>query len=308
VRVLLGTSVVVALAVPSCTLLESRDGLAGPPVSGDAAIVDAGALQDGHAIDDVAIAADAGAATTLYKDEQSPLGIFVDGTFVYWVAGEPRGLLRAPRAGGAASDIVHLDDVNQPVGDAFDLAVDASYVYWSQRGGQITRRALVSGTNEACFSAGSSAAYIAIAGADLFVSDYRLDGTGAIVRGQCGQAPSAIFPAQPRASGVAASAQLVYWGRNDPDQIAFGPHGGANATTFHGVVGAVGGVAVDADAIYWLRENRRVMRFTFVSRVESEIYDAGSPFGDGDIAVDADTIYWTESANGVVKAIKKPPL
>src|SRR5439155_11330899 len=109
-------------------------------------------------------------------------------------------------------------------------------------------------------------------------------------------------------SGIAASAQLVYWGRNDPDQIAFGPQGGTTSSTFHGVVGAVGGVAVDADAIYWLRENRRVMRFTFVARVESEIYDAGDPFGDGDIAVDADTIYWTESANGVIKAIKKPPL
>src|SRR5207245_5575801 len=126
--------------------------------------------------------------------------------------------------------------------------------------------------------AGSSAAYIAIAGGSLFVTDYRLDGTGAIMRGQCGQAPSTIFDTQPRASGIAASAQLVYWGRNDPDQIAFGPQGGTTSSTFHGVVGAVGGVAVDADAIYWLRENRRVMRFTFVARVESEIYDAGDPF------------------------------
>jgi hypothetical protein len=48
------------------------------------------------------------------------------------------------------------------------------------------------------------------------------------------------------------------------------------------------------------------MRFDFATRQEQELYDAGAPFGDGDVAVDDEAVYWTESANGVVKRIRKP--
>ena len=174
------------------------------------------------------------------------------------------------------------------------------------------RRPLGGGANEPCFTAGAHAAYIALGAAGVYVTDFQNDvseagvGVGSVVVGACGGAPSVVFADQPRATGLATLAQLLYWGRNQPDAIAFGPTSGGTASTFHNVTGAVGGVAVDAGALYWIREARRVMRFDFATRQEQELYDAGAPFGDGDVAVDDEAVYWTESANGVVKRIRKP--
>jgi hypothetical protein len=310
-------SLLIVVATSACTLLTSRDGLVGPPIDAADASSDGEVDASGDVADDSSDASaendapadapvDAAAPQTIYANQIAPLGITVDGTNLYWVAGQPKGILKAPRLGGGA--ITHYDDVNQPVGDVFDVAVDSQFVYWTQRGGAVLRRGINGGTNESCFSATGSAAYIALAGGVAFVTDFLENGSGSVVRGQCGGA-AILYSNQSRASGIAATTQLVYWGRNQNDQIAFGPAAsGGSAATFHAVVGAVGGVAVDADAIYWLRESRRVMRFTFAARVESELYDAGGPFGDGDIAVDDDAIYWTEQANGVIKRLKKPPL
>ena len=68
------------------------------------------------------------------------------------------------------------------------------------------------------------------------------------------------------------------------------------------------GIAVDGDSLYWIRENRRLMRFSFTTRLEEELYDAGSPFGGGDVAVDDQAVYWTETTRGVVKKIRKRAL
>jgi hypothetical protein len=301
----------------ACTFLSSRDGLAGPPLEPDAAQPDtsipaddggdAGDASDATPDADILDAADANEAAagpqTIYANLIGPIGLTVLGDDLFWVAGQPKGLFHAPRAGGGA--VAHLDDASQPIGDAFDLAVDATFVYWTQRGGAVLRRGRNGGANEACFTASGSAAYIAIANGALFVTDFRLDGTGSVAKGTCGGA-SILFSNQSRASGIAATPQLVYWGKNQNDQIAFGPINGGSPSTFRAVVGAVGGVAVDADAVYWLRESRRVMRFTFASQIETELYDAGGPFGDGDIAVDDDAVYWTETANGVIKRLPKP--
>lgn len=312
--VLVGTS--------ACTLLTSRDGLVGPPLettdAGNDVVseaeaeggVDAPGGDDGAADSPVDapldVPVDAAAPLTIYDNQIGPIGIAVDKTNLYWVAGQPKGILKAPRGGGGP--IQHYDDVNQPVGDIFDVAVDDQFVYWTQRGGAVLRRGINGGANESCFSATGAAAYIALVGGVAFVTDFLDNGTGNVVRGSCGGA-AVLYNNQSRASGIAATTQLVYWGRNANDQIEFGPAAtGGSATTFHAVVGAVGGVAVDADAIYWLRESRRVMRFTFSARQETELYDAGGPFGDGDIVVDDDAIYWTEQANGVIKRLKKPPI
>jgi hypothetical protein len=306
-----------AASLASCTLLASRDGLEGPPLTEGADGGDASAPGDARGEDVIADTrpddgADASSAgpVTLFAGQQGAIGIATSGTSVYWVAGQPRGLLRAPRAGGA---ITHLDDVNQPVGDAFDLAVDAAYVYWSTRSdGRVQRRPLGGGANEPCFTAGTHAAYIALGAAGVYVTDFQNDvseagvGVGSVVLGACGGAPATVFADQPRATGLATLAQLLYWGRNQPDGISFGATSGGTASTFHDVTGAVGGVAVDASALYWIREARRVMRFDFATRQEAELYDAGAPFGDGDVAVDDEAVYWTESANGVVKRIRKP--
>jgi hypothetical protein len=312
----LAFALTLALVAPSCTLLNSRDGISGPPlgVDGDDASIPDGASSIDGAIEPEAAppkdaATDGDAAlegpVTLFVDQAGVSGIAAFGGAIYWVAGQPRGLLKASRDGGA---ITHVDDVTQPVGDAFDIAVDATHAYWTTRAdGKVMRRPLAGGANEPCFTTGTTAAYIALGGGGAYVTDFREDvlGVGSVFRGSCGQASSIAFAKQPRSTGIALFAQLVYWGRNQPDSVAFGaPDGGAGAT-FHESFGAVSGIAVDGDYLYWIRENRRLMRFSFTSRAEEELYDAGSPFGGGDVAVDDRAVYWTETTRGVVKTIRK---
>jgi hypothetical protein len=58
-----------------------------------------------------------------------PQGIAVDGSNVYWVAGED--IMRAPLAGGAP--VVVASGQTQPTG----IAVDDARVYWTNFGGAV---------------------------------------------------------------------------------------------------------------------------------------------------------------------------
>ena len=320
------------LVVPSCTLLESKDGIAGPPIeeddsaTGDDAAVPHDARIDGTKLDSPAPGDDASdasvvdvvidhagqaTATTLFDSQSEPVGVFADGTYVYWVAGSPRALLRGPRDGGDPTKIVHLDDINQPVTEAFDLVVDGTYVYWTKRSGSVLRRALDGGVNETCFDAGTSAGFIALLGPTVFLTDYRLDGTGSVFRGTCGQAPITLFASQPRSTGIATSATNgghVFWGRNTNDQIDFGDLEGGAPSLLRSIVGAVGGVATDGAAVYWVQESQRIMRFELATQTIHELYEESAAFGDGDIAVDDSWVYWSETANSVIRRVPKLPL
>jgi hypothetical protein len=305
-------TLVLALATApiACTLIDSRDGLVGPPL----ASADAGGAEGGpDAGDGGAGDARMPVPDVLYDNQKGPSGIAVVGDFVYWVAGQPsRGLLRAPRAGGGAAAIVHLDDVAEPIGDAFDLTADATYVYWGDRGnGLLWRKALAGGApKEQCFPGAISAAYLTLGPGGLFVTDFREDdagvGLGTVVSGPCPGSATVVYAGQPRASGIAAVGGTLYWGRAMPDAVQTGPAaggGGGNPVVTPG--GAVTGVAGDAKGLFWIEDSQRVVRFDFASRVPMTVYAAAAPFGESDVAVDDAAVYWTEHDNGVLRRLAR---
>jgi hypothetical protein len=281
---------------------EGSSGGSGGDGANDTGVADGGGQTDGGT-----------GPTAIYSGLEAPLGIALNGTDVCWVAGQSvRGLFCAPTSGGGAGAIRALDDPSDPllVG-AFDLALDGTYVYWSNGpGNQVVRKALSGGTAAApYFSGDNRVSYIAVTGAaQVWASDYVAPdaAAGALVVGPAaGGTSTEIYPLQPGESGVAVLGSTVYWGRSDV--FAFGPQSGnVQPTTIASPGAPVGGVAVDAaGTAYFIVGNQKIYRLRQGSITPELVYGAASPFGDSDIAVDATAVYFSQHDRGTIMRMGK---
>ena len=326
--------------VVGCTLLNSRadllDGNDGASADGgDGAIstsdgenprdgaqpgTDGESTTDGASSKD-ALAATPDADTDAVSTEPAPIytgllvpgGITVHATDVCWVAGQmPRGLYCAPSSGGALSAVREIDIAGDLsfLGDAFDIGMDDTSVYWSNgKNNQIVKRDLAGGTAAQYFSGGGRLAYLTLEGTTIFASDYSDTATapGEVLYGPGnGVSSNVAYTGQSAAAGVAHADTTLYWGTGNPDQLNFGPdHGSATVTTI-AMEAAVTGVAIDAQkTVYFIVGNQKVYRLLHGSISPLMIYDAGKSFGTSDIAVDDNAVYWTERDAGRVMRAPK---
>jgi len=320
-----------------CTLVNSLDGVVGPPVDTpeDAGDADAPASDGGH-VGDAArdsregSAPDAGPAPdgngdsatiddggppgprAIYTGVISPLGIALNATDVCWVGGDtPRGVFCAPKSGGGASAIRSLDVSDDTfLVNAFDIAIDDTYVYWSNgSNNQVVKRPLSgSGGSDQYFTGDGRLSYIVLRGTQLFASDYNAStpGQGSIVVGPSGGTSSMlIFPGETGAAGVGVLNETVYWGTKAG--LAFGRQTGNVGVTRVATEAPVTGLAVDTQGIvYLLVGSQKIFRVVVGSTKPELLYDAGSAFGTSDLAVDDTTIYWSEHDNGAIMRMPKP--
>jgi hypothetical protein len=288
----------------------SNDGQ-GPAPSGD------GSNTNGADGADGGVPSEAGnGPTAIYSGLNAPLGIALDTTGdVCWVAGQSvRGLYCAPTAGGDAGAIRKLDDANdaQWLVDAFDLALDATYVYWSNGpNNNVVRKALSGGTAASYFTGDNRVSYIAVTGSgQVWASDYVAPdaSSGAIVVGPSGGQSTEAYPLQPGESGIALwqTQNTVYWGRSDG--LAFGVQStsGSPPTIIKFPETPVGGVAVDsAGTVYFIVGDQKIYRLTSGSSSPQLLYDAMTPFGDSDIAVDDAAVYFSQHDLGTIMRMGK---
>lgn len=336
-----------AILTGSCLLTTSLDGLEGPPLSPDAGAPEGGAADARE--DESESAADAGAGDVFSDDgghaddpvildgggdgdgdgaTKGPIrvadaggtlrGIAEHDTDIYWVQSDTNaGIVRAPKGGGQAP--VFFD----ATADAFDVAVDADYVYWSTgKGNEVFRapigstapsgKVLFPGANETFYLAVGTSGRVYVTGANAVTLGPRIDaGIG-----------DAIYPFQGGAAGVAVSGTDLFWSLdagivrgNDTGQSQPRP-------VYPGAPGEVGGIAADGQEIYWIASDGAVRALSLtnpgpispreVCRATVAIGDADArPDSAGnasmaDIAVDDQWVYFTEPAIGQIsKCLKR---
>jgi hypothetical protein len=248
----------------------------------------------------------------LFEDELLPTGIALHGDELCFVGGvEPRGLYCGPRDGGNTHRI--SDDDDEPwLDDAFDLAFEGDYVFWSNgKNNQVVRRKLSGGQPVEYFDGGGHIAYISMHDGRVFATNYGQAGgvEGHIIvgpRGAVGSDSQLIYPGEPRAAGVAIVNSTVFWGTSEPNQLAFGPDEGNAHITRVNADGPVTGVAVDSEKnAYFIAGDQRIQHLRPSSDTPELLHSADEPFGTSDIALDDSWIYWSEREHGRVMRMRR---
>jgi hypothetical protein len=230
------------------------------------------------------------------------LGIAEHGDDVYWVQRDPNaGIVRAPKVGGPAAFV-------QMTSDAFDVAVDDNYVYWSTGSrNEVLRKALGSTmpSGTVLFPGAGATLYLAVevagrvyaTGADAVTVAPRIDGGTS----------DAIHKFQSGAAGIALSGTDIFW------SVTAGIVRGDDSpqmprSVYASAPGEVSGIATDGQEIYWIAPDGGVRALMLnnpvptppreVCRASIGMGDAGTDGGEAaaivDIAVDDEWVYFAE--------------
>lgn len=311
-----------ACLTAGCLLTTSLDGLEGSPLS------DGGAT-DGRFLDDdardgtidgpIADGAGAGGPFVVTRVGGTLRGLTARGGDLFWVQTETSpGIARVATQGG---DPVFVHNTAQ----AFDVAADDTYVYWSTgagsgAGNEVWRKALTAGgAPELLFSGAGETLYIAQG------RDGRIyaTGSGTIVVGPRADAGTsdALYLSQTGAAGIAVSEGDIFW--SSAAGIARGAFGATApaAPMYRGSPGEVLGVATDGRDVYWIDVRgavralsssdpsgappREICRAAGLSDGGSTV-EGGEPWKVADVAVDAEWVYFTDPANRTIDKCRKP--
>jgi hypothetical protein len=323
------SALLAGLAFIGCSVQEiaftaSVGGEAGGPQSRDAStggtggsVGDAGDSRqepDGSAEDASPEATLAGPTLVYTAPSHAELrGISVSATDIYWVEGGPGGgIFRMPK------ETVGVPVQLRVTSSAYDVAVDADYIYWADAADfQVWRMPITGSTTTAPTAVlahnSNLPRYLVVDSRGVV---YLTTSTGSILAGSQG---SAFHPYadQNAIEGVALDegagpgAPNLVWGYGAG--IRTGPATGALSATdvkeiYTGVMVPVQGVAVDGPRMYWVGGNREIREGDLVQPSAGGARCLSSPQDLGlhaDIAVDEGSIYFTwPSRNQIYKCPK----
>jgi hypothetical protein len=245
--------------------------------------------------------------TPIYTNQQDPTGITLVGDQLCWVGGQNvRGLYCAKAAGGGDVQTIDVPNDRDMLKGAFDLALDDSFVYWSNGvNNRVVRRGRSDDTPEEYFTGSGNIGYIVLTGGQsdqgalVFATGYSPDeqsDKNEVINGPLdGQFHQSelIYPSEARASGISVVSNTAFWGGQG--KLNFGPDTGNADITRVPVDGTVTGVAVDGKkTAYFIVDDQKIYRLPRGSNTPEPIYQAEAPFGTSDIALDDQWLYWSE--------------
>ncbi|HMJ51412.1 MAG TPA: hypothetical protein VK540_05030 [Polyangiaceae bacterium] len=346
-----------AALTAGCLLTTSLDGLEGPPLLPEGGAPEGGGSEagseggpdasaeggadteagggsndDGSAVDDRTLldgTADTGDGAkgpfpVVTKIGGVLRGIATHDTDIYWVQSDlSAGIVHAPKTGGTPM-FFHVTPY------AFDVAVDADYVYWSTGkgafGNEVFRKPLRStvpssevvlfpGARETLYLALGTAGRIFVTGGDAVTVGSSVDAGTSYV----------MYMEQPGAAGIAVGSTNLFWSvtAGIVRGVETGPPPLEPIYTA-GMPGEVGGIATDDQEIYWIASDGAVRALALnnpvavppreVCRATGAISDASvdaRPDDAGnaavtDIAIDDQWVYFTEPFIGQIsKCLKR---
>lgn len=282
-------------------------------------VIDAGDSRDDATIndgsDDIADGAMVDGAprvpTVVVRTGDALRGIAEHGDEIFWVQGS--GIVRAPKAPDAGQ-LTFVDTV----GNAFDVAVDNDYVYWSTGSGplgnEVYRKPLGSttpagpaffpGAGETLYLAVGNAGRVYVTGAKAITVAPRVDGGFS----------EAIYREQSGAAGIATDGRYLVWSL-DSGIVRGGLAGPPPepGSVYPGMPGEVAGIGMDGEEVFWIGGDGVVRASPILSplpptprevcrRVEfadAEVDarpDGASAATFADVAVDDQWVYFTEPA------------
>jgi hypothetical protein len=328
---------VIAIAcATACTVLETKDGLVGPPPGGDAGApgsgppdaskqspLDAGADDGGGSSSGGSSSSGGGSISTvdgsaqedastgpeaIYTGVAAPLGIAVHAGTICWVEGESFRSITCGTTVGGPSQVVATQSKDALVEQAFDVALDDNNLYWSNGPkNQVVRAARDGSSSAQYFTGDQQVSYIVLEGTTVWITDYVAGAaSGNVSYGPfSGSQSQLVYPGETQAAGVASYGGSVYWATSA--SIAIGPEAGNATIARVNAAAKVTGLAIDATGTtYFLAGNRDVYRLALGTTTPVLVYSPqGSDFGDSDLAVDDDAVYWSEHTTGRIMRLPK---
>ncbi len=193
--------------------------------------------------------------------------------------------------------VVVLESLSVPVG----VALTPTHVYFSEEFGGISRLNRTSGEKESVVSATGHYQQVAVRDQSLYWGDY----TGEVWRSNLdGSASVRLVSGQGRVVGVGASDTVLYWTLDLPSpagEIRSTPLGGGAVETFVGGRGAMEGIAVATDGVYFAAFEDGEMGFApFTGAPRTLVPAAALPSG---VALHAGHVYYTLQAAGELRRV-----
>jgi hypothetical protein len=257
-------------------------------------------------------------AQDLYCNRPRPRGITLSfNADICWIEGATlRDMVCAPAAGGGP--IMPISGPNDApfLATAFDLVLDANYVYWTNgRKNQVLRRQQACGGQpQQYFTGGDGVSFLARGdGLTLWATDFAdpsdfgspSTSSEVIVGPISPGSPSSngIYAGERGVSGVALHNPYVYWGT--ANGLAFGSPTGGPITRIQSPEKPVYGVAVDALGIAYFLAGKSIYRFESTMPFPTALYTAPQALGTGDVEVDDNYVYFSEPDIGCIVRIAK---
>jgi hypothetical protein len=246
----------------------------------------------------------------LAQDQQSPSGIAVDETSVYWsnaTQGMNMGTIAATaKTGGQAVRVIVSG--HSPGGS---VQVDMTNVYWNE-GQRIDGAPKTGGgpgytvvdVDDASFMCDNEGDVVA-----LFVMGtvaYLSDACGDVGRvGTSTASPTVLAANQNTIADVVADASFVYFGDSTANAILRVNASAVRASPeMFAAAAAPGAMAIDDSTVYWISGNN-VMKLDKSSPGQTPTVLAPAQNSPVGLAVDSASVYWTNAGAGTVMQLAK---